>query len=293
MAEYLADDLINQVKTECHSPPNVEDSEVLGFLNRELQKNVFPLILSCNEGYFLKYKDIANSSNGVLLTSRMGGGVLHDVKGYTGTYSSPSDLYDLARVEIDEIDTNGFPAFYIQGNTLFTNPGTNFTGNLRLFYFHRPSEMVAAADCAVISSIDTTNKQVVVSSVPSGITTSVLADFVQAKPQFEPLGIDYTISSIVSTTITFSTDLPAGLAVGDYVCVAEKSPVPQIPFEAFDLLVFGAALRLLRAARDPQGVQIMAAAVAEEKVKLKSLFQPRIDAAPQTVTGSGMFRFRI
>jgi hypothetical protein len=292
MGRYRADDLITQVKDETQSPPGWEDSKILRFINSELSSTVFPLIVGVSEDYFVKYKDISNASTGVLLTARMGGGLLREVKYFTGTVSRQSDLSDLARVSLDEIQTNGFPGFYVQGNRLFTTPDNSFTGKLRLYYYHRPSELVLESACATITAIDTTNKKVTVSSVPTPFTTSKTFDFVQANPQFDALGIDLSVTLISSNNITFSSSLPSGLAVGDYVCLAEQSPVPQIPFEAFDLLVYGAALRLCRAAKDVQGIQIMAQAVEQEKQNVKGMLQPRVEGAPQMVTGSGLFRYR-
>src|SRR5690606_8653031 len=62
----------------------------------------------------------------------------------------------------------------------------------------------------------------------------------------ECLGIDQTITGISGTTIEFSS-LPDELAVGDYVCLAGESPVPQIPVEFHALLAQEVVVKVLEA----------------------------------------------
>ena len=284
MANYLTSTLITQLKIDSFYPPGLQDSDFLDFLNRALQKKVFTLIREAAEGYFLKYIDQTYNSNGLLVPARAGFGQLKEIKGSSGTISNVSQLYDIPRLEIGEMEQYRGMGFWMEGDRLMIVP-QNFTGVIRMYYFHRPSEMVQEAECAKISSIDTTNKKVTVSNVPTGITTATLADFVQGKPPFSPLGIDLTITDITSSTYTLSAALPNGLAVGDYLCLAQESPVPMIPFEAFDLLIYEAANMLVK---DPGHKQLVMADLAPERKRVLKVLQPRVDAAPHILGPTGI-----
>ena len=294
MAEYLTSELITRVREEGFSPPGMADADILNRINRTLWNDVFPLIKDVSEEHFVKSVDYTSYSSGILIPARAGYSSIREIKIFTGNSTvSPINQIDLPRVPLSQIEHDNWRGFYFEGNRIKILPDTGGnTGTVRVYYFFRPSEMVDEGNCAKITALDTTLKTVTVSSVPAGITTSVLVDFVQGKPQFDPLAIDQTISSIVSTTITFSSALPDGLAVNDWVTINQQSPVPQIPLEAFDLLVYGSALRLVRHAKDPQGYQMAQQAFEMEKQKIREILSPRADGAPLIFknNSSGYFR---
>ena len=74
---------------------------------------------------------------------------------------------------------------------------------------------------------------------------------------FQSLGDDLAITAMPdSSSLTFTETLPTDLAVGDYVALAGKSPIAQIPYEAHHLLAQLGAIKVNEALGDMQGMQM-------------------------------------
>ena len=101
---------------------------------------------------------------------------------------------------------------------------------------------------------------------------------------FVSKGDDLTVTSIVGNVITFSTlprvEFPVlGPQVGDWVCLAMQSPIPQIPFKpGFQLLLQLSAAKCLEIHGDAQGFNVAMSQAADMKAYFISVITPRIDA---------------
>lgn len=135
--------------------------------------------------------------------------------------------------------------FYVEGNQLVFFRAPPFS-TVRVTYSRRMSDLVLSTSVGTITAINTGTGAVTIGSAPSGFPTSSTAyDFVRAKPHFDILAMDKAATRS-GTTLTFSaTDLPSGLIVGDYVCLAGESPVCQAPVELHPLLAQRAAYEYL------------------------------------------------
>jgi hypothetical protein len=164
--------------------------------------------------------------------------------------------------------------FYVEGNELvfYVAPPA---GTLRITYSRRMSALVLVASAGTITSIS--SGTIGISAAPSDFATSAANyDFVRATPHFDILAMDKSATRS-STTMTFtSSDVPSSLAVGDYVCQANESPVCQAPVELHPLLALRTAYVWSRAKNDPianvlEGDLKAAAATAA------TLLEPRIE----------------
>ncbi len=77
-------------------------------------------------------------------------------------------------------------------------------------------------------------------------------------------------------TITVAT-LPTGLVVGDWICPAEMSCVPQIPYDMFPLLAQRGVIRCLESLGDTQNLQIAERKYQDMAVDFARTVSPRIE----------------
>lgn len=285
---YTTTDLISAVKSLASIPTSqslFSTSDFLRFANRALSMKLVPLLQSVREEYYVTEKDYAVTAAqaSYRIPSRAVGAKLRDVKIIDGDYE-----YSLPRLDPEGVtsSTQGQRGFYLKANhvVLVPTPTTTDGTYLRLSYTRRPGTLVATTDCAQITSIDTGNNQVVVSSVPSTFTTSVEVDLIEGKPGFDWLATDKAITGVSGTTISFAS-LPTGLAEGDWLALAGKSPVMQIPLELHPILEQAVAVTCLSA----QGKRSDAKAMDDElSVLMKdalNVLTPRIDGEPKKIVG--------
>jgi hypothetical protein len=181
-------------------------------------------------------------------------------------------------------------SYYIQGNNVVLTTAPS-SGTLRVTYYRRPNRVVATTAVGEITAI--AGNTITISAAPSTFTTSVTYDFVKGKPGFDTLGEDYAASS-AGVSMVFSSDVPASLAVGDYVCLSQESPIAQIPVELQPLLSERTTATVLHALGDPKADAAYRVASDMEKRILK-LISPRTEGSSRVVVnkyGVGQGRYR-
>jgi len=73
------------------------------------------------------------------------------------------------------------------------------------------------------------------------------------------------------------------LAVGNYVAIADTSPVVQLPEEVTVFLETLTAIRVCHAIGDFEGKQILEAEATVEETAMKLMLQPRIEGETQKI----------
>lgn len=119
-----------------------------------------------------------------------------------------------------------------------------------------------------------------------------LIDIIQTKSPHKCLAIDIASAVINASpgTITINEeDFPAGLAVGDYIALAEECVIPQIPTDLHSMLAQRIACRCLEALGDQAGLQAANAKLAEMEQKLATVVDSRVEDAPMKVNARHTF----
>lgn len=296
--DYTTTALLASIRRRTMAPTataaGTADADLLALANEELQSYIAPLLLSVREEYLL-----ANSSTtmtagtaGYRLPSRAVGAKLREVV----RLDSSSRIFHLALISLDELDEwptdNGTPlAFYFRGAELVLVPPPSAAETLRMTYYRRPAEMVATTAVGAITAINTTTKVVTCATVPTTFDTGDTFDFVKSSAPFEVLAGDLAATAVTtgaSGTVTLTAALPSGLAVGDYVCLADQSPVPQVPAELHPLLAHRVVVKICEALGDQQGLTLAQAQLAQAEQRIVEMLAPRIDGEPKIV-GSNQF----
>jgi len=298
--DYTITSLIASVKRRCSVPTAqslFQNTDFAKLLSEEMQSIIVPIIMSEQEDYFIHYKDmtIDGTTKEFRIPDRAIGGKLKDV----GFYNSAGDTLNLRpRLSIDDYGNrrgnfvHDLTGYYLRDNKIVFKPAPNNTGEtLRVYYYRRPSNLVQLSESGKITAIDTDTKVVTIDTVQSSWTTANTFDLIRGRGMFQSLGDDLAITAMPdSSSLTFTETLPTDLAVGDYVALAGKSPIAQIPYEAHHLLAQLGAIKVNEALGDMQGMQM---AQSKYDVLVNAMIRSinnRVDGSPRKVTNrNGIF----
>lgn len=232
---YNTTTLVSNVQLVGHIPlsnSTFTSSQIITLADRELQTAIISQILSCREGYYLDYSDYTPNSDGKYAVPHQAiAGALDSVQ----LVIDPS-IVPVNRLEHSEQFSTLAPAtttygYFIQGNTVNILPVPTI-GVVRLWFLRRPNALVATSAAGSITAIN--SNVITVSSLPSTFAVGTQINLCQDQPTFDVL-TETTISAISGTDITLA-DISTDLAVGDWLCLANQTPVPQIPVEFRPLL---------------------------------------------------------
>lgn len=246
------------------------NADFISIFNHQLKIDITPLMLKLNEEYYLQSKDFTITQGSTYrIPRRAVGAKIRDLQ----QVDSSGNSKEIQRL-FEEDRPMGKSGYYMLRNSVELS--SDYSGDtLRMKYFARPSDLVLTSACGQITSINTGTFQVVVSSAPTTFAQDVEVDFVQNNNPYDLLGMDYAISGVSGTTLTF-TSLPDDLAVGDWVCLATQSPVPMIPEELHPVLVQSALVKCLSSKKD-KAYEIEAATLAQNKQDAINMLDPRVE----------------
>lgn len=145
------------------------------------------------------------------------------------------------------------------------------------------------------------------SSTYSGLITEAdQVDFIQRKPGHKTYSYDVQVKSLVSRVESggevfylkvnksdlytyFGNDANASatianMQIGDYICLANETIIPQIPPDLHNALAERTAARILAAIGDTEGLQISNSKLQEIEARQGSIIDNRVDGAPQKIT---------
>lgn len=273
MADYSTTALLAKAKLWGAVPtgqPAFSNANILDIMTDELITNISPFVIQFREENFVASKDftIASGTSEYAIPSRATGGVLREVK----LIDSEDNEVDIPRINPQFMQNHDF-GFYLKGTKLvLIEPGNYTSYTLRMYYYLRPSTLKATSDCATVATVGTTT--FTVNAIPSGWTSGDTVDIVRAIPPFDLLSQDIT-ATWAGTTVTPST-MPTGLAVGDYLCQAEETPIPKIPVEVFPLLVQATVVRFMEILADNKGMKLAMDKYEQVKKSVTELLSPRV-----------------
>ncbi len=258
-------------------------ADILAVANDELQTFIVPLLMGVREEFFVATYDqtIVAGTSTYSVPTRAIGAKLRNV------YMSDSsgNYFPLARIEPErrwEYGPTGNVAGYIvQANSIVLCPTPTTGQTLRMEYFRRPGTLVATSSACLVSVVTSSVVLRVSGTIPATIVAAAVCDGVKATPTFDSPFSDNTLSTVVSTDLTFASTVGT-TAVGDYVCLAGEACVPQIPVELHPLLAQRAVLKIWESQGNPNAKT--AKGVADEMAKhALTLITPRVEGGARFV----------
>lgn len=293
-SDWLASELISSLKRRGSIPTSGEswtEADFRAYANDSMRGYILPLLRRLNEEFFVTTFDttLTAGTASYRISYRALGEALRDVMlsdGSGGYFSlprkNPHDVSDYLS------QTSGKPtAFYLQDDAIVLTPTPSAADTLRVKCMVRPGKLVATS--RVYDVTGKTSTTLTVTCLDDSVSTtaatffgsSATVDVIKAQPGFRHLRIDDAVT-ISGNTITFASAVLSSVAVGDYVCVAEESPVPQIPAEMHPLLAQDVVCAVLRATNGGGYAEAVAERDRLEGIAL-GLFSPRTENQPRYV----------
>lgn len=251
---YTTTELMNSIIRRgmlMKAPNALDTADYLAFADDEIRTSILPKITALDEEYKIADYDVAVSSSTAeyAIPPRAAGDALRQVLLKVGT----DDFQPLSRVEPERrhyLSQSGSVEGYVfEDGKIILVPSLSASGTLRLKHARRANRLVQTSAVGEIQSINTGTKTVTFTAAnPSTFSTSQTYDIIQGTPPFKTLAMDQTATAVTGSTVTFTNSLPTDLAVGDFVCLKEETPIPLIPLETHAYLaekVAGKALHAL------------------------------------------------
>lgn len=301
---YFTEGLISSAKRSEFFPTGqvtfTDPDDLIAFANEEMMTKMVPHLMSVRQDIFLKYKIsyIQNLLAHYAFPERAIGNAFKDVF-YLPQASNPLLASELAtrcgltKRQIHDIrngsQSGGRPfSFSLQGDELVLDPVPNSTvGALLFYYYQRPNELVSVTNCAKITGLSS-SLGITTFTVDTDLTGSLSvgskADFISVTSPFLLWAQDVAITTITATTIAVtstnvmdetSTVQPA---IGDYICPAQKTCIPQIPCEFHPILAEMICYRALKAMGRQNQMQACVANITQMLKGAFTLVSNRVEA---------------
>lgn len=295
MAKPLkTDKLIRSIKRKAMIPQDqvtFDTDDFLEMINEEIQTTALSHLLTVHEEYLVYFVDVQFQAGqqSYEIPARAVGNRLRDVH-YVD--SNGDIIREASRVSLEELmdykynnDSTYTGQVYIQNNKLvIIGAAPQSLASIRMYFYLSPSEVVRENETGTITSIDTVSGIVTVDNFPTKFSNTTTFDFVSSRNPNNVVSFDVDAVSTDSVTksATFSLDdLPSDLKVGDYLCVAEETPVPQIPSELHPILAQRVAIYCLESLNDTEGITNAQRKLIEGEKATWDLVDNRIEGANQ------------
>ena len=289
---WTVTELIADVRRLGQLPASITDAEVLAHCNYELQASVVPLLLRSAEEYLVRRVDIPLTAGTAryVIPRRSVGSRVRDVN-----YLKGGGLTHLPRLKPEQVDAasvtqQGFPfGFYLDAAHLVLLPPPSAADTLRVAFYARPSRLVeaSATSFATIATVtaDSPSPGRTTITFNTG-PTGALFDVVSKAQPFEHKAMEATAANVGATTADFATsDFSTPPVVGDYLCVPDYAPVPQIPLELFSVLSQRAAGRALQGLGYLSEASAAWQAAQSREADAMAVLTPRTDGNPRRLSG--------
>jgi hypothetical protein len=282
--DFTSTGLIAQIKRRALIPTSqnlFSDSDLIAMLNEELQNRVIPYILAVREDYFLTYNEYTQngSTTEIDIPKNAIGNKINQVNIYTAS-SDDSFFASVPRLTVSQIN-DYYGGYYIQGSKIKIFPQAITSGQLRIYYYRRPSEIVATSRTAIISTVNTNTSIVCSTNLPANITTGSNIDIVSNEQPWDTI-TERTAGTVLNATldITDTTDIETGY----YVASRNESPFAQIPQDTIPLLIQAVVVRMMEYMGDNNGFQSAILTYAQMESDNRNLITPRVDAQPKKIS---------
>lgn len=293
-------DAIKRGVTVPSSQVRFSDDDILKFCDEEMESLLVPMITSLRQEFFVKQKNVTVTANqnAYKIPYRAVGRTCRMIKLANTDGSFVRSLALISPEDSQRFYPNVFgePLGYMyQGDKIVLLPTpTAANYQIQFFYELKPSYLVPVDEAGVISNINTGTGVVTISTAITGFSTGQTMDFVDANAGCSVKGESLDNTNVSGTAITFATtDLPDDLEVGDYVTIANQSPVFQAPDEAHQVLVQAVICRLLEALGDFEGLNAGLAKLEKKIDAASRLLAPRDEGeVPVVINRNGLLRYR-
>lgn len=301
------DDLIRTIKRKAFIPTDDDaytSEDLIEMLDNESDVFLVPHLLSKQEEYLVYSIDVPLESlvYEYEIPYRAIGSKLRDI-----FYVENNDLSansqivrEMHRVDLSEIyaykggasDSSWGEAgynYYVRNNKItILSDFPNINGVLRMEFYMQPSNLVLAKDAGKITAIDRTAGVISLSNFPTGFSAlpSNGCDFVKFRSPNCIIGWDKTVTSVSSSAKTITlpvASIPLDLIVGDYICLPQQTPIPNVPSEMHSVLAQLVAIAILEGLDDEQAKQSAERQLSKMEKSMSTIINDRVDGSNKKI----------
>jgi hypothetical protein len=316
--QWLVSNLIRELKlrqlivTSDDARQGYAVSDFLMLANGVIRSTIVPLLKRTREDYLLTREDlsIVSGTDRYSLPTRAAAESLKAILYDAGSGKWPA----LERTTEDKASefypSEGRPfGYYLQDDSVVFVPAPSASATVRFLHFGRPNRLVDVDEVGQISDMDTSTGEVAflgwdadpddadytTTTAPAAFaTTATSYDFVKGTPGFRTRAKDVSATR-TSNVLTFDPDdLPDGLAVGDFVCLAGETPIAQIPDTLHPFLAQEVSRAILESKGD-KGADRAEKTADKMQANAEGMLANRVQATPKYIVNKnavGMARKR-
>lgn len=298
--------LINSIQRRASIPSNQSTftpEDFLELATEELWLGIVPSIMELHEDFFLFEQELPLNpdTNTYEIPSRAVGNKLRDVQvKYAGNYAETTRVGIGNRFSENEYSNySGLQPYYIKNNKVIfpkstSGPSPNPNANVVLVFYIKASKLVLEEKVGIISGINRTTGEIVLTTMPEGFNTNIKYDFYKAESPHTIMRIDLSAATVNNATksVFFNpSDIPDSLVVGDHLSKAGECCIPQVPTELQIMLTQMVACRILESIGDTDGLQNALVKLKQMQTAAGILIDNRVeDSPPKIVNRHGVVR---
>jgi len=292
------DKLLESIRNRAMIPDDTSvytDDNLLSIANEEMDVQLLDKLLSLHEEHLTTNVEVDRNVAGIYdIPYRSVGNKIRDISMIRG-----GNLYELTQVSIGELSdyidngdnyTNGLDKFYVEHNQIKLVQPSRSYDTLRIYFHIRPNFLTKLEKAGTITSIVTTDTEVTYNfaTIPTSFTASLEYDFVGYRTPNKIKAYDITPAE-VNTSLNYIKFTKSDIAtlseivVGDYICVAEESPVPNIPTEMHPVLAQLTAVHVLEAMGDTEGLTNAQRRLEKMQKSVMALIDDRVELAQKKI----------
>lgn len=291
---YKTEDILKSIKVRSLAPISqgtFQNADLILLANEEQLISLVPDIQKVKENYFLRsvVVPIESGDPEITVPERAIAGGLRGVFLKNGTNRTRLSQMKISDLEFGS-GSGQASMFFMQDNKIVLYPTpSSANDSLEIWYYSRPSDLVLTTECGKIDVI-TPDVSTIVFDLDTDLSSSMVVgsnvDIISAKSPNRIQAFNAVIQSITGVTVTLllSDCIDANETVrpevGDYLCVAGKTNIPQLPVELHPILCQMVAARLVEALGDTAKLQLVNAKLAEMRGQAMSLLANRVENEP-------------
>jgi len=290
--DYLSEGLIASCRNKYITPNTqslFQDADILSILDECQRSYIIPIVSSVREEYWVQFDDQAvTGAASYTIPQRAAGAILRDVV-YVDSAGNEIELQQLNPTQIKASFPYGrqLPlytfGYYMKNDQFVPYPqqaqqATGYT--LRFKPLRRPNNLTLASNCGQVTNI--AGSVISLSYIDPQWGTSTEFDIIQNFPQFSSIADSATITAIGASSVTLTT-VPSDLAVGMWFAPKLMSPIPQIPYEMFSILVQVTIKTMAESIGDSQASGLFDKTLKEMKKDFVDLIDPRIQGGSKKI----------
>lgn len=291
------DDIVQNVIKSTRLPISqvtFSPQDIIAMMQDEQQTKITPLMKKIREDYWLTNYDqqVQQGVYSYAMPPRCSGGALRD---FVFVDNSGNEI-ECPHLDPDQLKTPSYFAFrpawqgqgaFLQNDRLVLWPQTssNVSYQLRQKYERRPNSLTSSANCMQIISVNTTANTITFIGSPPTPPFAIgrLIDIISITGQHVSQGDNLLISNVVGAVVTFdaSTPLSSSVTVGSWACAAGLSCIPQMPDEAYPILLARGMMRIATALQNSNLMNVATKLAEDAYAEIETLFTPRVPGSPR------------